>query len=91
MKADDQRTTEQLMLKVENETRTAGGPQQRGRFQNAMAYIKISSSVLSCFKVSIENYISTKIMASLTNKNLQNISFCQVTNFSDGRNKRGSL
>lgn len=31
------------------------------------------------------------MMASLTNKNLQNISFCQVTNFPDGRNKRGSL
>lgn len=30
-------------------------------------------------------------MASLTYKNLQNISFCQVTNFSDGRNEKGSL
>lgn len=30
-------------------------------------------------------------MASLTNKNPQNILFCQVTNFSDGKNKKRPL
>lgn len=64
---------------------------RKGSFQNGMAYVKISSSITAVFKCPLKNYVSPKIMASLTNKNLQNISFCQETNFPDGRNKRGSL
>lgn len=42
------------------------------------------------FKCSLK-YASPKIMASLAYKNPQTSHFCRVTNFSERRNKKGSL
>lgn len=64
---------------------------ERAAFRMAWPTLKYLPVFKAVFKCPLKNYVSPKIMASLNNKNLQNISFCQVTNFSDRRNKRGSL